>query len=471
MTAGDIGSVTGLLSIGGLFTALFAGNIAAILGRRKASILTCIPFVVGSLLTGAARSVWEMQIGRFISGLGAGAAIVIVPLYLSEIGPEDLRGMLGFMNQVSINIGILLAQVLGIFFSTYDRWRFILFFGAIIGSIYAITLILFIVESPKWFVSAGQHHSARKSLQYLRDSEDVEDELSTMGSLGTKPDLEDEFSVTPSSGSSTTPSSAGIEESQALLSTEPSNSTPIIPASNVSKPTNIVSVYTFLFSPQYRGQLVVVCGVMIAQQLCGVNSIIFYGVSVLAKLFPELTKTINCIISILNCVVTMYSSTIVDRYGRKQMLIASIAGMGVSAFLLGFGITHSFSILSAVAATLFVIAFATGLGPIPFMIISELVPHNAVGAAQSVGTTSNWLSTFIIGYFFPILQGKIGGYTYYLFVIFCILSIAFVATYIPSSTGSSGSESTSKPSTATSTETSTTTTTTTGEDSVEEQRT
>lgn len=420
MNAQQIGSVTGLLSIGGLITALFAGNIAGVFGRRKASILTCIPFVIGSLLTGSAQTVWQLQIGRFVEGLGAGAAIVIVPLYLSEIGPAHLRGMLGFMSQVSINIGILLAQILGIFFSTYSKWRLILFFGAVIGAAYATLLILFIQETPVWLASSGQIGSARKTLQYLRDNEDVEDEFKDIGGEISQ--------VVPSSIAE----SISQDEDQALLSTEPSASSNMFPA-ETSSTENIVSVSSFVFSPRYRSQLIVVCGIMIAQQFCGVNSIIFYGVSVLANLFPELTKEINCFISILNCVVTMYSSTIVDKYGRKRMLITSIAGMAVAAFLLGFGINNALPTLSAVAATLFVFAFAIGLGPIPFMIISELVSHNAVGAAQSVGTTANWLATFVVGYSFPILRVKLEGYTYYLFVVFCLISVVFVITFVPAS--------------------------------------
>lgn len=412
MSAQEIGSVTGLLSIGGVITAFFAGNIAAYLGRRKTSLLTCIPFILGSLITGSALKVWQLQLGRFISGLGAGAAIVIVPIYLAEIGPATHRGKLGFFSQIAINIGILLAQVLGIMFSNYTQWRYIIFAGAIIGLVYAVTLTLFAVESPKWFVSVGSNKSAIETLKYLRDMDNVDEEIVSLGGTASKVNAHDE-----------------IQDTTSLLSShDPENVTTIVESAK----NDVVSISSFLFGRQYRSSLIVVAGIMMAQQFCGVNSIIFYGVSVLAKLFPEWTKAINCFISILNTIVTLYSSTIVDHYGRKPLLISSISGMAVSAFLLGFGITHELSVMSAVAATLFVVAFAVGLGPIPFMIISELVPHNAVGAAQSVGTTANWLSTFLIGYTFPILQVSLGGYTYYIFTLFCILSVLFVVIMVPS---------------------------------------
>lgn len=305
---------------------------------------------------GTAHSMGQMQLGRFISGLGAGSAIVVVPLYLSEISPPHLRGMLGFMNQISINIGILLAQFMGLGFKA--NWRAILLFGVVLGALYAFLLTL-IPESPKWLLSTGKVAEARLSLQYLRYSVDVEDEFRSFSSEA---------------------------EEEGLLNSREQG----------SAGANQVSIYTFCTAEDMRPKLSAVAGVMAFQQLCGVNSIIFYGVSVLAKLLPTMAPAINCGISILNCLVTGYASTIVDKYGRKLLLTSSIAGMAVTSILLGFGIEHSLSIISALAATFFVISFAMGLGPIPFMIISELVPESTVGAAQSVGTTVNWLATFVV---------------------------------------------------------------------------
>ena len=296
-----------------------------------------------------ASNVRHLQAGRFITGLGAGTAIVVVPLYLNEISPPNLRGMLGFMNQFSINIGILLAQFLGLAYSNFSQWRYILFGGAVIASLNAF-LLYFIPESPKWLVSAGRIEEGRRALQLLRYSVDVENEFSVY---------------------------ANEEEA-------------------VARTPNQVSIVKFCTAETHRPKFIAVAGVMAFQQLCGVNSIIFYGVSVLATLFPQLAPVLNCVISILNCIVTAYSSTIVDKYGRKLLLISSIAGMAVTSALLGFGITHSFPTLSAVSAMMFVVSFAMGLGPIPFMVISELVPETSVGAAQSVGTTINWLATFLV---------------------------------------------------------------------------
>lgn len=306
---------------------------------------------------GSAHSVTQMEIGRFIVGLGAGSAIVVVPLYLNEISPPDLKGMLGFMNQFSINVGILIAQFMGLAYA--ENWRVILYFGAVIGAA-NLALLTLLPESPKWLMSQGRREEAKRALQYIRYSVNVDDELNTVAS-----------------------------EEEGLLSADTTaNATDSVP--------HQVSVWTFCTKSAHRAKFTAVVGVMAYQQLCGVNSIIFYGVSVLAKLLPQLAPAINCLISILNCIVTAFSSTIVDKYGRKLLLMSSITGMAVTSFLLGFGITHGLPILSALAAMCFVVSFAMGLGPIPFMVIPELVPETSVGAAQSIGTTINWLVTFLV---------------------------------------------------------------------------
>ena len=311
-------------------------------------------------MMGTATSVLQMQAGRFITGLGAGSAIVIVPLYLNEISPPDLRGKLGFMGQLAINFGILLAQFLGYIFSDYFHWRYILFFGAVIGILNAI-LLTWVPESPKWLAATGRVDQARRCLQHLRQTLDIEEEFTAYRKPKTS-------------------------ETQRLLEV----------TEEVREHHKEVSIWSFCTHQKYRKQFIAVCGVMAFQQICGVNSIVFYGVAVLADLLPQLAPLLNCIISTLNCIVTVVSANFVDEHGRKALLVWSIAGMTFTSFLLGFGITHSLSILSAFSATAFVVSFALGLGPVPFMVIPELVPHEVANAAQSVGSTINWLSMFLV---------------------------------------------------------------------------
>lgn len=407
MTPTDIGIVTSIYSLGGLLAASISGSLAHSLGRKKFSLLTCVPFTVGPLLMATATTILQMQLGRFIAGLGAGAVVVVVPLYLNEISPDHLKGKLGFMSQLAINFGILLAQLLGVAFSDYGHWRKIVVFGGLVAVVNAAGLVL-TPESPKWLASRGRTEEARRTLAWLRGSSQVDEELESYG-------MDMDKDKDP------------VSETTSLLSSSSSST------SSEYAPNG--TVWDFLSDAKYRHMLVAVVGVMMFQQLTGVNSIVFYGVSVLADLLPTLAPVLNCIISTVVCLVTIASSQSVDKHGRKVLLILSSAGMSISSLLLAIGIINGLSVLSALAAAVFVVSFALGLGPVPFMVIPELVPHEISSAAQSVGSTVNWLSNFAVGLLFPMLEHRLHGYTYLVFTTIGLMAMAFLTLCVPETRG------------------------------------
>lgn len=361
---------------------------------------------MGPLLMGTATTILQMQLGRFVAGLGAGAAVVVVPLYLNEISPEHLKGKLGFMSQLAINFGIFLAQFLGVVYSDYDNWRKIVFFGGLVGVVSAVGLV-FAPESPKWLIARGHREQARRTLVWLRATNDVDEELDGYG-----------MSESKDSASETT----------TLLNSDNPDATTTDTIQNRT-------VRDFCTDPKYRHMLIAVVGVMLFQQLTGVNSIIFYGVSVLSDLLPTLASLLNCIISVVVCFVTLLSSQSVDKHGRKVLLLLSSSGMSIASLLLALGMINGFSILSAISATIFVVSFALGLGPVPFMVIPELVPHEVSNAAQSVGSTMNWLSNFAVGLIFPMMEHKLHGYTYLVFTCIGVLAVTFIARCVPETRG------------------------------------
>jgi MFS family permease len=146
---------------------------------------------------------------------------------------------------------------------------------------------------------------------------------------------------------------------------------------------------------------------MFAQQLCGINSIIMYSVSLLSDLLPTASLLI-VVVSATNLVATIAFSPLADKLGRKACLLLSIAGMGINALLLAFAILFSVKVPSAIATLLFVTSFAVGLGPVPFILASELVGPEAVGATQSWAPAANWIGAFLVAQFFPILNSWLG---------------------------------------------------------------
>lgn len=161
-----------------------------------------------------------------------------------------------------------------------------------------------------------------------------------------------------------------------------------------------------------------------------------YGVSLLADLLQSNSALLNIFVSILNIVVTTGCAPLADKLGRKPCLLISIGGMGVSSVLLGSGIRGSQPILSAVAVLLFVAAFAFGLGPIPFILSSELVSAPGVGAAQSWALAANWIATFSVAQFFPLANQNLGkGIMYFVFAGLAAVSFVLVALWVPETKG------------------------------------
>jgi len=175
---------------------------------------------------------------------------------------------------------------------------------------------------------------------------------------------------------------------------------------------------------------------MAAQQFCGINSIIVYGVSLLSSILTTSASLLNVLVAVINLLVTIAFSPLIDRLGRKTCLIASVGGMGLSSLLLAIGITRGINVLSAVMVLTFVGFFGLGLGPIPFILSSELVGPEAVGATQSWALAASWASTFVVTQFFPLVNEALGrGRVYYVFFGAAMATVAFVAWFVPETKG------------------------------------
>ena len=175
---------------------------------------------------------------------------------------------------------------------------------------------------------------------------------------------------------------------------------------------------------------------MLAQQLCGINSVIMYSVSFLRDLLPTTAGIITIAVGALNLVMTIACAPLSDRLGRKTCLLLSIAGMGSMSLVLGFALLFGVQILAAVATLLIVASFAVGLGPIPFILANELVGPEAVGATQSLALSANWIATFLVAQFFPILNVALDqGRVFFLFAGLAVVFFAFVLWWVPETKG------------------------------------
>ena len=421
--------VSSMFTLGGLIGALTSGPLASAQGRLFAMRLTSVFFAVGSLIESLAGSIAVMSIGRVLTGLGAGAATVIVPLYISEVAPPAERGMFGAMTQVSINVGIVLTQTLGYFLSYGSVWRWVLGTGVIIAGVQGFGS-LFLPESPAWLAANKSVTHAKRTLQKIRGrGYDIGEEISAWGAdLGVP---EEAAALLDDARQAAAPPGSPGGSSSGTSGNKPAG----------AKSGQHLGFFDVIRDPFYRPAVLACVGAMASQQLCGINSIIMYSVSLLRDLLPMNSALLTIIISAINLLTTLACSPLPDKLGRKTCLLVSIVGQGTSSLALALSILLGAKILSAVMVLLFVAFFAVGLGPVPFILASELVGQEAVGATQSWCLGASYIATFLVAQFFPIinlaLNERFGGagWVYFIFTALAAMCGLFVFWRVPESKG------------------------------------
>ncbi|KAI9493677.1 major facilitator superfamily domain-containing protein [Zychaea mexicana] len=426
--------VVAMLTAGGLIGALSASYVSDRFGRRLSLFGTALLMGLGSVIMTFAFNVATLMAGRFVAGLGSGIVTVVVPAYIAECVPKGSRGFFGTLNQLAIVVGILVAQGIGMAWSTLAAWRSILAIGVVL-SIAQLLLLPFCVDSPRHLASIpGGLNSAKASLLRLRGPpiELVEAEVNewrneqmgtATGTGGHHPYGDEEEHGEDNEG--------GIdqEQQQHLVATAESE-----------RPK--VNVIRLLSMPQYRRPLSIVLLLQLTQQFSGINAVIFYSTSIMSAVFPQSSDLITVYISVVNLAMTIVSAYLMDRVGRRTLFLASSSMMSVMSILLGWSIEAAGQDkVSAAAIIGFVAAFAIGLGPIPFLMIPELVDTPAVSSAGSVGLACNMVSNFVVSAGFLGLRDIIGqDGVFYLFGGILVVMTGLAWCILPETKGRSADE-------------------------------
>ncbi|KAI8335741.1 general substrate transporter [Chlamydoabsidia padenii] len=390
--------VVAMLLAGGLLGAISASYFSDKYGRRRTLVLTNGLLGVGSLIMTLSPNISLLMVGRFLAGMGGGVVTVVVPAYIAECVPKSSRGFFGTLNQLAIVTGIMVSQLIGMTVA----WRYILLVGVGLAAL-QLVLLPFCVESPRYLavVNNASPSLAKQSLLKLRGPplDAVEGE---------------------------------IEEWQ-RESTGPSSSSPLI--------SREVTLRRFLTGQQYRHPLFLILLIQLSQQFSGINAVIFYSTSIMSTVFPDSSDRITVFISIVNLLMTVVSAYLMDRSGRRTLFLVSSSAMACSSLLLGWSIQTGHNQSSAVAIVSFVAAFAIGLGPIPFLIIPELVDTSAVASAGSVGLASNMLMNFTVSAGFMGLRETIGqGQVFYVFAVILLVCSLLGWIYLPETKNKSADE-------------------------------
>jgi len=377
------GIIVSFILVGAMVGAFSGGPLSDRIGRRSTTLIAAVIFGAGALIVAFAPVVPILVLGRFVLGLGVGLASMIVPLYIAEISPPDRRGGLVSLNQLMITIGILLSYIVGVIFAPIEGWRW-MFAVALIPALILFIGMFGLPESPRWLFNKGQIDRARQVLSRSVSPEEIDRELREMEEIKRQ------------------------ESQQERVS------------------------FAELLAPFVRPALIIGVGLAIFQQVTGINTVIYYAPTILQNAgFSEQGALVaNALgVGLVNVGFTILAVRIIDRVGRRPLLLIGLVGMTISLALLaivftmgGTNVGAGLGILATVCLGLYIASFAISLGPVFWLMISEIYPLRIRGTAMSVASIANWGSNFVVALLFPVLLAALGGAT--LFWVFAAIGIA-----------------------------------------------
>lgn len=389
LTEAQLGWTGSSLYVGCIIGTLITGYLTDRFGRKLPLIMAAGIFMLSSVLMGWAPSYSLLIFWRIVAGIGVGAASMLSPLYIAEVSPAAIRGRMVSINQLTIVIGILLA-----YFSNYmladveDNWRWMFTSGSVPSVLFFLCVFL-VPESPRWLLSKGQTEKAKEVLAQIAGQDHVESEMRAI--------------------------QAGVQR-------------------------QVKGKLSDLIQPGIT--FIVVLGITMAvfQQISGANAIFFYAPIIFEKAGMDVKDQLfqQIMIGGINLVFTLLAMQLVDRLGRKKLMLGGSALMSVWLFLVG--LCYYYGLFEGFQLTFFVLAFiatyATTLAPVTWVLISEIFPTRIRGMAVSVATCALWMACFALAYGFPIIIESLEApQTFFLFSGICLLYFFILLKYVPETKG------------------------------------
>ncbi|CAH0721282.1 unnamed protein product, partial [Brenthis ino] len=390
--------VSSILAIGAAISALPVGMLAQKFGRRPTILVLAAPFLINWLLTIFANGAGMLIAARFFAGLATGGICVAAPMYIGEIAETSIRGSLGAFFQLFLTVGILFTFVVG----GWTHWRTL----SIISAVFPVLLVAvfwWMPETPQYLLGKNRRRDAEKALRWLR---------------GPDADLSAELEDMQKDVDNSSRQKAGI----------------------LAMVTNRASLMALICS----------LGLMFFQQFSGINAVIFYTNNIFQSAGSDIPPAIaTIIVGVVQTIATYISSLLIEKAGRRILLLQSCIIMGICLIVLGtyFKLQESGVNVASVGwlpllcLVLFIVSFSLGFGPIPWMMMAELFPVEFRGTASGITVITNWCLVFVVTLCFPLMKDAIGIYScFWFFSGFMIICVFFVFFLIPETKGKTVSQ-------------------------------
>lgn len=391
------GVVGGSVAFGAIFGALFAGRITDRWGRRPAIVVASVVFVIGVLGCTFAPGFGVLVVGRFITGVAVGCSSATVPTYLSELAPTRVRGRLSTLNQLMIVSGILIAYIIDWALSNAGsaNWR-IMFAIAAVPAVVLFVGLMFLPETPRWLVKAGREAEAREVLAQTHRNDDIDAELGSIREV------------------------IRIDSEQR-------------------------GTLRDLITPWARPALVVALILAVGQQFAGTNAVNLYAPTMFKQLGLATSGSLlaSIIMGAVKLVFTGWVFLVVDRWGRKPLLLIGNVLMALSLVLLGacvLGLDKGTGtgVIALLLLCLYWVGYELGWGAVVWVMMAEIFPLRVRGIGMGVGSTVLWAATFAITFLFPVMSDHLGlAVSSFIFAGVSVVLYVLVTKFVPETKGRS----------------------------------
>ena len=388
-----LGWTVSSLLFGCIIGVVSAGKPGDIFGRKKTLMAAAFLFFVSALGSALASSLVVFILYRILGGLGVGIASMLSPMYISEISPAEKRGRLVSVNQLAIVIGILLAFISNALLvdTGINNWRWML---AVMGlpALLFFIFLFFAPESPRWLVQKGFSGKAFIILEKVNGNEAARKELKA---------IEDSIAEEEDTGT-----------------------------------------FREVFSPRMRPVLIIGVFLCVFSQITGINSIMYYAPVIFQSIGSGASSAVTqtAIIGGGNLIFTFVAISLVDRLGRKPLLIGGVSGMIVSltSIAAAFFLNRTEGYIILVLILMYIASFSASVGAVTWVIVSEIFPNKLRSKAMSVSIVSLWMANFLLILVFPLMLNRLGGAASFLFFdVMCVILLLFIIIKLPETKGKS----------------------------------